>query len=155
MRLLLLFCAFVGAPAFAQDKQATPAPVMPATVGPKVEVEVLLVHATRGEPAVDPRLTPLLHQFKSMPFTRFALLDQHEATLVDGGDDAVEMDGSRKLRLALISHDDVGAQVRVQLMTGDTQVLDTTVSIHRNKMFSLALNGYKGGALIIPVGVRY
>jgi hypothetical protein len=35
------------------------------------------------------------------------------------------------------------------------QMLDATVRVHRDRSFVLAVQGYEGGTLLIPVSVKY
>ena len=154
-RTALLGLALVGTTAAIAQEPPKPAPVMPSSVGPKVTVEVLLVHAEKGDPYVDPKLTKMLGDLKALPYDRFDLVDEHSATLTDGAQDSVEVEGGRRMVVHLVSHDEKVAQVRVELMAGEIKLLDTTVSIHRNRMFYLAVSSEGTGRTVIPVGVRY
>lgn len=154
-RTALLGLALLGTTGAFADEPPKPAPVMPSPVGPKVKVEVLLVHAEKGDPYVDPKLTKMLSELKTLPYDKFTLIDDHSATLTDGAADVVDFEGGRRMVIHLVSHDEKGAQVRVELMAGETRLLDTTISIHRNRMFYLAVSGQGSGRTVIPVGVRY
>ncbi len=152
---ILALALGLGHPEGSLAQEPSPAPVMPATVGPRIEVEVMIIHAAKGAPAIDPRLAGMMDQLSALPFDSYKLLDQHAVRLIDGSKDAVQLAGDRALRVYLISHDAREARVRVELMSGEQQVMDTTVSIHRNRAFYLAVRGYEGGSLIVPVSVRY
>lgn len=137
------------------NAQPAPAPIMPSAVGAKVEVEVMVILAKAEPGAVDPRLASMASALKSLPFQSFTLLDQQGVRLAGGEEQALRLTDQRRLKVRLVAHDATQATVKIELMSGETEVLDTTVSVHRNKSFYLAVRGYQGGSLVVPVTVRY
>jgi hypothetical protein len=133
----------------------TPAPVLPTAVAPRVDVGVMVIQASATPGPIDSRLTPLLPTLRTLPFQAFTLLDEHDVRLIDGATEAVSLAGDRRLRVQLLSHDAKEARVRIELMAGEVQLVDTTISIHRNRSFYVAVRGGQGTTLILPVSVRY
>lgn len=130
----------------------------PAPASARVSVQVMVVHATNQGNRIDPRLTDILQNLRAMPFsqfTSFTLLTEDTVQLQDGGLGVIDLAGGRKLKLDLLSHDDEQAKLRVRLIKDDTKLLDATISVHRNRMFTFAGPRYDEGFLILPVSVRY
>ncbi len=163
VRRLASLLAFVGlaasAPSLARAEPptsgvASPAPVMPTTVPSRVTVGVMAIQATSEPGPIDERLRPLLSALQALPFKSFQLLDTREVLLRDASHGDLRLAGGRTLTVHLVSHDDKQAQVRVELVTGDKKVLDSTVVVRRNLTFNLAVRTTTG-ALVVPITVRY
>lgn len=150
--LLVMALAAPAAPALAQ----TPAPVMPSPVSAFVDVRLMVVQASEQPGAIDPRLGPLGPTLASTtPFKSFSLLAEHELRLGDTEEHAVPVSAARRIRCRLISHDTQQAQLRVELLGADASIVDTTVTIRRNKSFVVVMRGRDGTSLLIPMSVRY
>jgi hypothetical protein len=143
-----------GVSAVAQTPP-TPAPVMPNAVAPKVDIGVMVISASATPGPTDARLSALLPTLRTLPFQSFTLIDEKAVRLTDGASEAVVLSGDRRLRVQLLSHDAKEARVRVELMAGEVQVVDTTISIHRDRSFYVAVRSADGATLILPVSVRY
>ena len=120
----------------------------------RVSVEVMMVHATDGGP-VHPDLKPLMQQLRFTRYTGFNLLNRLPSQMVVGGSESFTLVGGRKLKIDLISKDDKKAKLRVRLFSEREKVLDTTISVHRNRSFIIGGPKYKGGALVLPLTVKY
>jgi hypothetical protein len=152
--LFMLLLACVVTPSLANAQ--TPAPVMPSPVPAWVDVKLMVVQASEQAGAVDPRLGSFAQTLlSSTPFLSFTVLAQHEMRLGDTEEHAVSVSDVRRVRCRLISHDPQQAQLRVELLSGDTQIVDTTVTIRRNKSFVVAMRSRDGTTLLIPLTVRY
>jgi len=138
--------------ALAQSRPA-PAQKAPAAQG-KVDVEVMVIHATETG-TVDPKLRDVQSNLSHMNFEGFKLLDTQSAKLAAGGDTVVNLVGNRRLRVTVLSKDARQAKVRIRMIKEGNKVLDTTVSIPKGRYFMIAGPRYKGGKLIIPVGVDF
>lgn len=158
---MMLGAMLLSTPAMAQSRgpsvrqvkaAPTEADVTPATG--RVAVQVQVVHANNsGE--VDPQLQGVVENLSFLRYSGFALLDTHHAKLGINQDASFSLVGGRKLEVTLVSRDASAATVRV-LMTSDKGVLmDTTVSIHRNRAFMIAGPSHEGGKLVLPLTVRY
>lgn len=124
----------------------------PAAVG-KVEVEVLVVHATdNGQ--VDPQLVNLMQNFKRAGYTGFDLMSTEKASLATGKETVISLPGERRLRVTVLERTATQAKVRLRIMKDGNKILDTTVSIPDGRYFMIAGPKYKGGALILPVRVK-
>ncbi len=146
--------------AFAQSRPPPPRdPVVTNPSRPKeaarVEVEVLVIHATEAHTRVDPNLRSLMRHVKHLKFTGFSLLSKSTVTVGDGQNESMNIVGSRRLKVDLISHDDKQAKARFRLFKGDKSILDTTVRIDRNRTFLVMGPSHDGGVLMLPVTVRY
>lgn len=134
---------------FAADPPAQREPMAART-----QVRVQVVHATNNG-RVDPALKPLEAQLKFTKYTGFAQLSTAGAQLAEGGDTVVNVDATRRLRVELIERGPAQAKVRVRLTENGANLLDTTVSIPRDKTFIIGGPKYDGGVLILPVTVSY
>lgn len=157
---LLLGTMLLASPALAQSggpvlqvKAAeTQADVSPAAS--RVDVEIQVVHANNSG-KVDPQLAGVVENLSFLRYSGFKLLDTHPAKLGPGQETTFNIAGGRKLKVTLVSRDARAAKIRV-LMSSDKGVLmDTTVSIHRNRAFIIAGPSYEDGKLVLPLTVRY
>jgi len=137
-------------PLLAAEAQADP---KPAPQG-KVQLEVMVVHANQSG-KVDPKLKEIMKQLRFLNFTGFQLLDTYPATLTPGKEASFTLVGNRKLKIQLLSKNATAAKIRIRMFSGSDKVVDTTVSIHRNRSFIVAGPKYKDGVLILPLTVSY
>ena len=124
-----------------------------APVG-KVSTEVMVIHANNSG-RVDPDLRAVMQNLRFTKFSGFSLLNKVPAQLGMGQEASVSITGGRKLKVNLIERDEKQAKVRVRLFSGERKVLDTTVSIHRNRSFMLMGPKHNEGVLILALSVRY
>lgn len=152
--LLVLSLAFVAAPPAVLAQ--TPAPVMPSPVPALVDVKMTVVQASEQPGPIDPRLGALAASMQaSTPFKSFIVLAQHQLRLADTEEHAVVISDARRLRCRLLSHDTQQAQLKVELLGGDSQIVETTVTIRRNKSFVVVMRGRDGTSILIPLTVSY
>jgi hypothetical protein len=120
----------------------------------RVNLELMVVHANHGQ-MIDPELEPIMKQLRFLKFSGFKLLAKYPTQLVVGKEATFQLVNNRKLRVQLISRDEKAAKIRIRMFSGSDKVVDTTVSIHRNRSFIVAGPKYKDGVLVLPVSVRY
>ena len=120
----------------------------------RISVEVMVVHASDSG-KVHPELKPLMQQLRFTRYTGFDLLNKLPAQLTSGNGETFALVGGRKLKVDLISKNEKSAKLRVRLFSDREKVLDTTVSVHRNRSFIIGGPKYKGGALVLPLTVKY
>ncbi|MBT3222378.1 MAG: hypothetical protein HN348_25170 [Proteobacteria bacterium] len=121
----------------------------------KVGVELMVVHAHNDNNRVDPQLNSIMQNLRFIKYQGFSLLDRFPSQLGIQQEAAFSVAGGRKLKVQLLERDDRQAKVRVRMFSGDDKILDTTVSIHRNRSFMLAGPKYENGVLILSVNVEY
>ena len=149
---LVLFAAPTDAMAQARP---TPVKMSSTPASGKVGLELKVVHADNSG-KVDPQLQGVYENLKFTRFSGFSLLDTHDAKLGPGQDETFTVAGGRKVTVALVSRDARAAKVRVVMTNPEGRsVMDTTVSIHRNRAFMIAGPDFKGGKLVLPISVRY
>ena len=124
-----------------------------APVG-KLSAEVMVIHANNSG-RVDPDLRAVMQNLRFTKFSGFSLLNKVPSQLGVGQEASVSITGGRKLKVSLIERDEKQAKVRVRLFSGERKVLDTTVSIHRNRSFMLMGPKHNDGVLILALSVRY
>jgi hypothetical protein len=132
-----------------------PAPVMPSSVPARVAVDLMVIAASNEPGASDPRLSGQMAALTRTGFQRFSLLDERSGMLADTEEQTMTMAGDRRVRVSLVSHDAVSARVHVELVSAGVKVMDSTITINRNRAFYLRVNGAPGTAVFIPVNVRY
>lgn len=132
-----------------------PAPVMPSPLTARADVEVMVIEASEAAGENDPRLTPLLPTLKATGFASFQLVDRRSLRVADSETQQLLLSGARVLTVQMLSHDLQQARVRLVLVSGAARLVDTTITVHRNKAFYLAVRGHAGKSLIVPVAVRY
>ncbi len=143
----------VAPQALAQSRPPAPAPSAP--VAQKVAVEVMVVHATNAHTRVDARLKAMLSHLKHLNYTGYEVLDVRANDLTPGQESSFAIAGGKRMVVGLIEHDERQARLRVRMYSGSRGLLDTTVSVHRNRSFIVAGPEYEGGVLILPMTASY
>jgi hypothetical protein len=164
VRVMLAFFLLFGAGiAEAQPRPADRPPAnkageetrRPAPRGGKVEVQLMVVHATDSHSRVDVRLSRLTPYLSHLRFTGYELLDTHRAQLSTRNSETFPIAGGRKVTIELLSKDDRRTRMRVQVTAKGGKLLDTTLSINRNGTVIVAGPKYKDGILVMPLTARY
>ncbi len=152
MLMALLSMALVPAtPVQAQPVKA--AEIKSPPMG-RVSINVKVVHANHSS-EVDSNLKSLMKQLTFTRFTGFKLLADYPASLAVGADASFNLVGERRLKVDLLERDSRSARIRIRMFKGKDKLLDTTVSVHRNKSFIIGGPKHRDGALVLPVTVRY
>lgn len=155
LRFGLLALALGAGPVALAQPTPAPAPVMPSPLSAHVDVSVMVVHASEAAGESDPRLSAWMPLLRSTPFQSFQMLDAHEMRIADTEDQGVSLSAGRRIRVQLLQHDLSQARLKIELMNGDEKIVDSTVTIARNKSFFLVIRGENGTALLMPIVVRY
>ncbi len=124
-------------------------------VSGKVAVRVMVVHAHNEDNKIAPELRGLERQLGFLKYSGFKVIEIHPSQLGPGGDNAFSVAGGRRMNVQLVSRDAKQAKMRLRMFKGNEKIVDTTVSIPRNKSFMIGGPNYKGGKLIFPVTVSY
>jgi hypothetical protein len=169
MGVFALGVSLLGASSDAYAQQRPPPPGRPAPVArppadaPEappatgaVSVEVMCVHGTNRHSNVDASLKPIVKQLSYTRYTGFELVDTHGQSLEIGQEATFAIEGERKVKVELLGRDDAAAKLRIRLLNADgAKLLDTTISVHRNKSFMVAGPKVGEDVLILPVTARY
>lgn len=121
----------------------------------KVAVETMVVRATNAHSRVDSRLASMLPHLKHLSYTGYEVLDVRTDSLTVGQESSFSVAGGHRMTILLDSKDDAQSRLRVRMFKADRRLLDTTVSIHRNRSFIVAGPTYGDGVLILPMTARY
>ncbi len=149
--LLLLALFALGTPALAQNPPGGPPGGPAATVSSKVTVDVLVLQATNADAVVDPKIpASIIKQLKLLNFSGYSQLQTHKASLGVKQKTSFAV-GTHSFSVQLLSRDASTAKLRVQVSNGSNKVLDTTVTIHRNKAFMVGGPPHGGGNLLLPI----
>lgn len=151
---LWLSLGAVPAAAYAQAPRPAKVTASDASKG-KVRIDALVVHASNASSTVDPRLSGLRREMSHLNYTGMKVLTAHTDTIAPGQTATVSVVGGRRLRVAFIERNAQKAKVRIQLFKGSAKVLDTTVSVPRDRAFVVAGPKHEGGVLVFPVSVSY
>lgn len=152
-RVLIALALALAPPAFAQGKPSPPERAEP--VSQRVDVELMVVHATNAHSRVDSRLRALLPHLRHLNYTGFDVLEVRRDDLSPAQETTFSIAGDRRMKLQLLEVDERQAKLRVRMYNQQGRLLDTTVSIHRNRSFIVAGPQHDGGVLILPVTARY
>ena len=152
---MLALMAALGTTAVAQVPPRRPVPARPARVAQSVQVQLMVVHANNRHERVDRRLQALLPHLRHLDYTGYDVLQTQSETLSDGDEAQYTVAGEREVKVQLIDHDGDNARTRIQVFNGGRKVLETTVSVRRNRSFIVMGPSYEGGVLILPITVRY
>ena len=125
------------------------------TLPSRVQLSVLVVHATDSETGVDPRLSSLASSFRYFKYKGYRLLSEQSSDLAVNGSSTYPVEGGRKLKVTLLSMDDARAKLHVEMSNEQGKVLDTTVNINRDGTFIISGPKYKDGILMLPLRASY
>lgn len=121
-----------------------------------IRLEMLVVHATTANKAVDPQVRPLMKYFRNYKFTGFSLLDSHTAKINDNSARTFEIEGNRSVTITMLSHTEKSAKLKMVIVEDKgKKILDTTVNINRNGTFIVAGPKFKEGVLFLPISAKY
>lgn len=149
--VLLLFSAGSAPLVFADA--AEPSDQRP--MKPRVEVELMVVHATNAHDKVDPRLRPVLQHLRFLQFRGFSLLSLDEQHIAVGSGHTFSIVGERRVTIDVVERDPVQAKLRVRMFNDRGMFLDTTIRIHRHKSFMVGGPDHDDGKLLLPITVHY
>lgn len=121
----------------------------------RVQLTVLVVHATDSESGVDPRLASLASSFRYFKYKGYRLLSQQSSDVAVNASSTYSVEGGRKVKVTLLSMDDARAKLRVEMSNEQGKVLDTTVNINRDGTFIISGPKYKDGILMLPLRASY
>jgi len=121
-----------------------------------VRLEMLVVHATTEDKAVDPQVRPLMKYFRNYKFTGFSLLDSQTAKINDNSARTFEIEGNRSVTITMLSHTEKSVKLKMVIVEDKgKKILDTTVNINRNGTFIVAGPKFKEGVLFLPISAKY
>ena len=121
-----------------------------------IRLEMLVVHATTANKAVDPQVRPLMKYFRNYKFTGFSLLDSQTAKINDNSARTFEIEGNRSVTITMLSHTEKSAKLKMVIVEDKgKKILDTTVNINRNGTFIIAGPKFKEGVLFLPISAKY
>jgi len=150
----LFFLAMSSVPALAQPSQKEPqSQRIPAG---KVQLDVLVVHATNSHSRVDQRVNKYLKYLKHLAYTGYSPLNDYSLMLSLNKVERVELAGGRKVVVELLQRDERRARLRIQIIAPKGgKLLDTTMSVSRNASVIVAGPRYQDGILVLPMTARY
>ncbi|MEC7240895.1 MAG: hypothetical protein VXW32_06620 [Myxococcota bacterium] len=127
-----------------------------AVQGDRVRVQVMLVHATSGEPYMDPALQRWGRHLRHLRYDSYRLLERRRAALLPQGSRSFEILGDREVSVSLLRKNEQNARLRVQMYRRGQKLVDTTVTVNRNGTFIMAGPAHKdGGILVLPITASY
>jgi hypothetical protein len=166
LRALAWFVAIVlcgsltshGAIAQGRPAPSRPAPSAPAApMASKVSVEIMVVHASNKYDRTDAALAPVMKhlRFLQAQYSGFKLLSKESRPVAVGGEHTFSVVGGRRVKVNVVERNPSQVKVRIRMFNESGAMLDTTVSIHRNKSFMVGGPKYDDGVLILPLTARY
>lgn len=127
-----------------------------AVQGDRVRVQVMLVHATSGQPYMDPALQRWGRHLRHLRYDSYRLLERRRAALLPQGSRSFEIMGDREISVSLLRKNEQNARLRVQMYRRGQKLVDTTVTVNRNGTFIMAGPAHKdGGILVLPITASY
>jgi hypothetical protein len=159
LTLVIGLASVLSSPASAQSAQVSALERQPIrlanNVSGKVEIELMVVHASNASERVDPQLQPVMQHLRFLSFKGFKMLSKESKGIGVGQDHVFSVAGGRRVKVKLVDRDSSRAKIRIEMFNAKNKILDTTVSIHRNKSFMVAGPKHEGGVLVLPVTARY
>jgi hypothetical protein len=155
---LMALAASWASPALAQTRpppRPVPAAPAPVPVAGKVNIELMVVHASNAYDRVDPALQPVLQPLRFVSYKGFKLLSKDDSDVAVGAETTFPVVGGRRVQVDVVDRDSVNAKIRIRMYNDKKLLLDTTVSIHRDKSFMVAGPEHEGGMLVLPITARY
>jgi hypothetical protein len=158
LKILSVFflLALAGGPAMAQPTPRGSGPSARGVQAGKVQLDVLVVHATNTHKQIDPKVNKYHRYLKHLAYTGYSPLKSHTLNLAPNKETRFELEGGRKVVVELLHRDERRARIRVQIIAAKGgKLLDTTMSVSRNASVIVAGPKYKEGILVLPLTARY
>ena len=153
---IFFLLAFGAAPALAQSGPKAAQPHRSSVPAGKVQLDVLVVHATNAHAKIDPKVNKYLKYLKHLAYTGYSPIRNHRLVLAPSKVERFELAGGRKVVVELLHRDEKRARIRVQIIAPKgSKLLDTTMSVSRNASVIVAGPRYKDGILVLPMTARY
>ena len=153
---LFFFCMGVSLDASAQpNSRGGNAQRGPAQAG-RVQLDVLVVHATNAHQDIDERVTPYLRYLRHLAYTGYTPIRDLTLNLSANRVERFELAGGRRVVVELLERDERRARLRIQIIgQRGSKLLDTTMSVSRDASVIVAGPTYDGGILVLPLTARY
>ena len=163
IRLFLLAFALFGGPSIAQAADGLNSQLVQGPKGAKskkpqgkrVNVQILVVHATAGTPHMDPALRRWSRQMSHLRYDNFKVLERYAADLVPDRPKSFTVSGGRVVTVTLLKRDPQRARLRIQMFRKNQKLVDTTVAVTRNGTFIVAGPRHGEGILVLPITASY
>ncbi|MEE2749867.1 MAG: hypothetical protein VX519_00425 [Myxococcota bacterium] len=125
--------------------------------GKRVNLQLLVVHATGGDAYMDPALRRWSRHLGHLKFRyeHFELLDRNEFQLVPERAKTFSVTGGREVTVTLLQRGPERARLRIQVFKKSKKLVDTTVAVHRNGTFIVAGPRHGEGILVLPITASY
>jgi len=157
-----MFCALgVSTPVMAgpekelvQGPKLGPGPTKPLP-GKRVNLQLLVVHATGGATYMDPALRRWSRHLGHLRYEHFELMDRHASQLVPERAKTFSVTGGREVTVTLLQRGPERARLRIQMFKKSQKLVDTTVAVNRNGTFIVAGPRHEGGILVLPITASY
>ncbi len=114
----------------------------------EVPLGIKVIHATKGKNSVDAKLKGLVKDFKGLPFSSYALLDEATFKIEQGSTGRMQL--PNKAWMTLQPQDLRDGKLRLDLEIKDLK-FKTTVVIPKGKTIAVGGPRYDGGAMILAV----
>ena len=116
----------------------------------------MVVHASRGQDYVDPRLKSLERYLQHFSYNNFRVLSQKSVTMEEVNTTRkISIEGGRDIAFTFLSIDGQYAKFRVSITSGRGKLADITVSVPRGRPFVVSGPEYEEGILLIPITARF
>ena len=158
LALLLALCVTGAGNAWAEPPPKPPAQQAKKREVPagQVQVRILAVAASEGQPHMDPQLKHLVKHMAYLRHDRYELVTQKRGVVGPGADDLeFRVQGGPRVVVSIREVGSDRAKVRVRMFRGQNKVVDTTVAIANHGTFIVAGPKYRDGILILPIRVDY
>jgi hypothetical protein len=120
-----------------------------------VDVQLMVVHATNAHSRVDARLEGLLGHLRHLSYTGYDVIDTRSESLTSQQEATFPVVGNRRVKVQLVDHDAQNARLRIRMFNDEGKVLDSTVSVRRDRSFIVMGPQHDGGVLMLPITARY
>lgn len=125
--------------------------VRPAQAADTVDVQVALVHASRGEAAVAPELAPFRDALRALPFQTFTHHASSQITLHPQAQREVTLAHGIRLQIVLDGIEDNLVTLTVDVLRGARTLAHTTITRPLGKAQVLSAGPHEGGQWVVPV----
>jgi hypothetical protein len=129
--------------------------VVAASPEAPVAVDVGVAVASNEENKIDPALTPIRNQLRSMfNYTSYQLVARLKRTLSVGETGDFALPGNRSMRVTPVPAKGNKVRLAVQLMEAERNLLTTTLGLSRGGMVLVGGPPYQKGVLILIISAE-
>lgn len=128
----------------------------PVWASQKVDVSVRTVLASQGSPFIDPELSGLVQELRSLfRYSSYRLLSRDRLSLKTGETGIVSLPGQRVLKVTPTSVQEKRVELQLVILKKDKQIFETLVQLLNNGSIIVGGPKHQDGSLLFNISASF